>query len=669
MKAEGGRRKGERKRQKDEGGRMKKQREPSFFHLTFLDFILHPSAFIPCFHPFSFILLPLLLIACAPVPIPTTTIPAPTTIPTAPAPPTPQPTSTDAPTATAAAIGTASPTAKPTALPTATLAPIAYDRNPRAILIEADVAGGLTIVPRDAHVPRFRLYADGLVVFAGERAALSTGLDAIVRVGHLSDAEIQNLLAYLSQIGFYDLKEYYEPRPKPTDMPTGQISVYLNKVKTVRVYAPGFQGTPPIFSDALARITQTIPADAQTFTPTDGFLQSIDAGAVGTFSPGYSFVEWSGLGVRLADATEGITVSGNAYDKIVALRANNPTAILFREGDRVYRLRFSPNLPRAVHLTDWLGAIVGAPREFDGRVFDIVGYFRGWNLLGEARGNPPVTRRDWVIADDSGAMYVAGATPPGLDSSARADAWNVVRLRAVVVYVRNGTSYLEVRRVDNLTPKATPTAASMPIANADAAIAFVKSKFGEVAKIQRTAAGLIGASSNIWVFERTDGWDLAFWEGWGDCPSGCINNRYHYFTVKKDGRATKVGEYARIYNADKNSFDTAGAPMWGVPAEPSVRYPRAPDDAQPTTVAGRAARHLAGWLHTPIEEIVFVRVEPAQAPPATVESCGSRWEIEDSGSPPPPGAPGQLIVFQVGKKKYGYHAVGAALLLCPISVP
>jgi hypothetical protein len=249
-------------------------------------------------------------------------------------------------------------------------------------------------------------------------------------------------------------------------------------------------------------------------------------------------------------------------------------------------VRFSPNLPRAAHLTDWVGTILNAPREFDGRAFDIVGYFRGWNLYGEARGNPPVSRSDWVIADASGAIYVTGAPPRGLDSSSRADAWTLIRLRGIVNYVRLGTSHLEVRRVDILssdTPTSTPnptststpgatrpvpsrTATPAPLSGADAAIAAVKSRFPEVAHIKPSGAGIIGATTNITVIApRTNEWWLVFWEGWGDCPAGCINNRYAYFIVDKDGRAIQAGEYARIFNSDKNMFDITGAPMWGAP--------------------------------------------------------------------------------------------------------
>ena len=140
-----------------------------------------------------------------------------------------------------------------------------------------------------------------------------------------------------------------------------------------------------------------------------------------------------------------------------------------------------------------------------------------------------------------------------------------MRLTARVVYVRLGTSYLEARRVENLTPKpsATPTAISLT----DNAIALVKSKFPEVAHIKPSPAFSIGASTNITVvYPRTDAIYLVFWEGSGNCPAGCINNRYYYFMVKENV-ATKVGEYTRIYNADKNTFDTTGAPLWGLPKQ------------------------------------------------------------------------------------------------------
>lgn len=508
------------------------------------------------------------LAACAPRPIPTMTLATPTSVPSV----TPLPTLTRAPTISPTEIPLATPV--PFATPTIFGTPFPYDRNPRAILIEADVLGESSARLRDLHVPLFRLYGDGFVIFAGANAPLSTGLDAVVRTGRLSEGEIHNLLAYLNQIAFLNLRDYYEPRPKPADAATAYITVYQTKAKTVRVYAPNHETTPQAFSNALKKILLTTPVDAQTFTPTEGFLQATDAGALTSFSVKDNVIDWTIPAVKLADANTGVTLTGSAYAQLVALRAEKPTATLFREGERAYRVRFEPKLPRAVYLTDALGMILNAPREFSGRVFEIVGRYRGWNLYGEARGTP-VTRNDWTIADDGGAMYVTGASVRGLDPGSRADAWTVVRLTARVVYVRLGTSYLEGIRVEILTPETPPspsapaspaaTATATGVASADAAIAAVQARFPETAKIKKAVPNTIGGTTDIKIFDRGEGWEIAFVEGWGDCMAGCINNRYYYFSIRKDGRLTKVGEYARVFNDATNSYQTSGVPMWGVP--------------------------------------------------------------------------------------------------------
>ena len=100
-------------------------------------------------------------------------------------------------------------------------------------------------------------------------------------------------------------------------------------------------------------------------TPADGYLVSQVAGSAADFRSAV-FQTWpTEVGIRLADATDGVTVSGSAYSNIAALVARTSVNTLYREGDRVYRVQFSPNLPRAVHLTDWIGTILEAPREFE----------------------------------------------------------------------------------------------------------------------------------------------------------------------------------------------------------------------------------------------------------------------------------------------------------------
>lgn len=107
--------------------------------------------------------------------------------------------------------------------------------------------------------------------------------------------------------------------------------------------------------------------------------------------------------------------------------------------------------------------------------------------------------------------------------------------------------------------------AGAPLANSDAAIKAAQARFPDLGMIKPAPALSLGASTDIKLFERSDGWDLVFWQGSGDCPAGCIDNRYTYVTVKKDGRIDKVGEYARVYDAETNSFKTTGTPMWGMP--------------------------------------------------------------------------------------------------------
>ena len=405
--------------------------------------------------------------ACAPAPVPTQTpvVPIGTALAA-----TPSLTSTQ----TATSVATETLPVQPRVTASATFSalaapavspPVEFDRGPTALLIEADVTTDETHALRDMHVPQWRLYGDGLVVFAGDRTPLSSGLDAVVRVGHLSSTEVQNLFAYLNQAGFFTLGNSYQPRSTPADAQIARISVYLNKVKTVAVTEPSSDASPRIFTDAFKRITQTVPADAQPFVPLDAYLETTDAGAVSTLGAKDLLTDWAVPGVRLADAVDGSTISGNAQTLVGAIISNNP-ATLFREGTRAWHVRFAPNLPRAVHLTDWVGVILEAPREFDGRTFEVVGYYRGANLFGEASGNPPVSRSDWVIADDTGAIYVTGIAPQGLDPSARTDVWSIVRLTGRVVYVRLGTSHFEARRVDVLargapTPTLTPTVSSI----------------------------------------------------------------------------------------------------------------------------------------------------------------------------------------------------------------
>lgn len=99
------------------------------------------------------------------------------------------------------------------------------------------------------------------------------------------------------------------------------------------------------------------------------------------------------------------------------------------------------------NLTHLIGEIINSPGDFSGQRIEIVGYFRGWDLLEEVNGSPPVTRSDWVIADQSGAIYVTGKLPEGLDPASPEDILTVIRLQAMVLAKPN-VAYLEAQSVE-----------------------------------------------------------------------------------------------------------------------------------------------------------------------------------------------------------------------------
>jgi hypothetical protein len=69
--------------------------------------------------------------------------------------------------------------------------------------------------------------------------------------------------------------------------------------------------------------------------------------------------------------------------------------------------------------------------------------------LKEIRGGPPVTRSDWVIADQSGAIYVTGPLPEGLDPASPEVVWSLIRLQATIESNQDQV-YLKAQSVEPL---------------------------------------------------------------------------------------------------------------------------------------------------------------------------------------------------------------------------
>jgi len=163
-------------------------------------------------------------------------------------------------------------------------------------------------------------------------------------------------------------------------------------------------------------------------------------------------VRWpEGIGLNLADAATGIPLQDEIFKQVHHLLSGRPGRQAYQEGDGLYQVWLRVDWPRRLPLNHLLGHVLESPQEFKGREVTVVGYYRGWDLLGEANAPPPVTRSDWVITDATGAIYVsaASAAPADLASGPGSgnDLWRVLRLSGVVRLTAEGQPYLEADQV------------------------------------------------------------------------------------------------------------------------------------------------------------------------------------------------------------------------------
>ncbi len=331
---------------------------------------------------------------------------------------------------------------QPTPIPAPTATPrpeIAYAHDPTALIVEAD-----TLSPESSgapwnHVPTLRLYGDGLVVYAGEPAPTHLGTDAIVMTGYLSEGEVQDILWFIQEAGFFDLQAKL-----PAEVGTAYVTVNLaQRSHHARVYAPSSEDMPAAFARVYRRLTEIRPADARPFVPTWGTLHARPF--TGRVS---EVVRWPGeTGINLADAARGIPLQGELFRRVYHLLSGRPGRQAYRQDDSLYQVWLRVDWPRRLPLSHLLGRVLASPQDFEGREVTVVGYYRGWDLLAEAGTPPPVTRSDWVIADATGAIYVSAASAAPADlpfgPGSGHDLWRVLHLSGVVRLTAAGQPYLE----------------------------------------------------------------------------------------------------------------------------------------------------------------------------------------------------------------------------------
>jgi hypothetical protein len=92
--------------------------------------------------------------------------------------------------------------------------------------------------------------------------------------------------------------------------------------------------------------------------------------------------------------------------------------------------------------------ITKRPRDYEGQTVTLVGYFRGLDLLDEIPLDAPRSRvSDWVIADDSGALWVAYANLLPFPPTSQ-EVWRIVRATGSIRVADSGMPYLEPTRVE-----------------------------------------------------------------------------------------------------------------------------------------------------------------------------------------------------------------------------
>jgi hypothetical protein len=139
---------------------------------------------------------------------------------------------------------------------------LTYSTSAEEVIIQADSTGGLVpLAYEQSHIPEFRLYGDG-------RAVWSDWQDGrhIVWEGRLSAGEIDGLLEWMADEGFFGMDDHYTVKDKPLDLPTVCVAANLvNEQKRVCEY---YDGAPPAFGEIYGRLRSGAGvADAQPYKP------------------------------------------------------------------------------------------------------------------------------------------------------------------------------------------------------------------------------------------------------------------------------------------------------------------------------------------------------------------------------------------------------------------
>jgi len=94
----------------------------------------------------------------------------------------------------------------------------------------------------------------------------------------------------------------------------------------------------------------------------------------------------------------------------------------------------------------------------------------------------------------------------------------------------------------------------------DQAIKVIQDNYSDVKNVNRCNGFNCNSNIRTKYLEVNSTWKVEFYQGSGDCPAGCINSHYWYFTINSSGKISKEGEYSRTFNSRINAYDETGKP-------------------------------------------------------------------------------------------------------------
>ena len=228
---------------------------------------------------------------------------------------------------------------------------VEYEHSAGVLVVEADTHGGLMPPPAGRHVAELNIFGDGLVVLAEGDGAPRVGTDRGITTGHIEQEELEKLLTFIVDAGFFGLDDQYATSPAPPDMPWRHVTInLLSTTKTVSIYPHDYADAPEAFLETYRMLMGLSAADTTVFTPASGTLSAADLGPIEELPGGRQsqVAPWDTplVGVALSEVTEGIHLEGEQYQVVEEYLLRYPRGQLFGSQEGIaYEVLLEADLP------------------------------------------------------------------------------------------------------------------------------------------------------------------------------------------------------------------------------------------------------------------------------------------------------------------------------------